>query len=288
MSPRAALSPFKDTLHRLSHNLRWVFAQFGLTLIIILCAMAWTRLPDRHWWQVALSLLVPVILIISALELQAGTVRAFADDDGHRVKLVWGAVALLVWIAIGAALWELLDWCDDQIPLWAGYLNSQASAHARPTVFTYDHIARGLSAIEWIARWIIIPAKLIPFAAASAQWAWRLRWRSAFKLLWNLRWWIGVTLAALAGVWLPAQFFTATPKGAVAAQVWTVGFKLACAYILAVGSWVMLLAWYAALFKLHLPPGEGAMAPAPVLTGPPHRESRAKAGIPPRDDTPAG
>jgi len=92
--------------------------QFGLTLLLILLGLAWTRLPDKHGWQVALSLLIPLLLIVSALELEAGTLRKLAGDDGRRVKLVWGAMTLLVWIAIGVALWALLDWCDDQIPLW--------------------------------------------------------------------------------------------------------------------------------------------------------------------------
>jgi hypothetical protein len=91
----------------------------------------------------------------------------------------------------------------------------------------------------------------------------------------------------LIGVLLPAQFFTATPKGTVAAQVWAVGFKLAAAYILALSSWVMLLAWYAALFKLPHPPAEEILGPVPVLTGPPDRESRAKADLPPSDIAPA-
>ncbi len=57
--------------------------------------------------------------------------RALADDDGKRVKLVLGAATLLVWVAVFWACWAILDWCDDQIPQWAGYLNSQASAHMR-------------------------------------------------------------------------------------------------------------------------------------------------------------
>ena len=40
--------------------------QFGLTLVLILLGLAWTRLPDKHWWQVALTLLVPLLLAISA------------------------------------------------------------------------------------------------------------------------------------------------------------------------------------------------------------------------------
>jgi hypothetical protein len=264
---------------------RWVAAQYLLTLVLILLTLAWTRLPDRHVWQVALSLLIPIVLAISALELQAGTVRAFADDDGHRVKLVWGAVTLLVWIAVGAAAWALLDWWDDQIPLWAGYLNSKMPRHARATAFTYEHLQRWLTAIEWIFRWIIVPAKLIPFAAASAQWGWRLPWRRLLRLLWNWRWWLGVVVAALLGVWLPAHFFAGPPHGSVTAQEWSVILKLIGAYVLAISIWVLTLAWWATLFKLPFhPPSEEVLVGVPVLAGPPDRSLRAKAEIPPPDE----
>ena len=99
----------------------WVALQFGLTLVLLLVGLAWTRLPEKHGWQVVLSLLFPLLLAVCMLELQAGTMRKLADDDGRRVKLVWGAVTLLVWFALGAAFWVFLDWCDDQIPQWAGY-----------------------------------------------------------------------------------------------------------------------------------------------------------------------
>src|SRR5580692_9967025 len=111
-------------LSRLWTARRWVAGQFYGTFLLILAALAWTRLPDRHGWQVILSL-----LLISALELQAGTMRRLADDDGKRVKLVWGAMTLVVWIAVVWGSWWILDWCDNQFPLWAGYLNSKASPH---------------------------------------------------------------------------------------------------------------------------------------------------------------
>jgi len=281
------MTHLKNLLHRLRLNFRWVAAQFLFTLLLILVALAWTRLPDKHVWQVGLSLLIPLLLAIGALELQAGTVRAFADDDGQRVKLIWGAVTLLIWIAIAAAIWAFLDWCDDQIWDWAAYLNSKASPHARVTILSYQHIGRWLAFAEWMIRWIVVPAKLIPFAAASSQWGWRLPWRRIVRFLWSWRWWLGVVAASLAGVWLPTSFFLKVPAGSVSAQVWAVILKLIGAYLLAVGSWVLLLAWWATLFSRKLPPTEEVLVGVPVLTGPHSRNSKAKADVPPPDNTPS-
>ena len=226
----------------------WVAAQFAGIALLILVGLAWTRLPDKRVWQVALSLLLPLLLAIVALALQAGTLRSLAEDDGKRVRLVFGAVTLLVWVAALWVCWAVLDWYDGQIPLWAGFLNSQVSAHARATLFTYDHIQFGLTLAEWLLRWVVVPAMVIPFAAASAQWGLRLPWRSVLQLLRNWRWWAGVVVAALVGVLLPSHFFNATPSGTVHAQVWHIGLKLAAAYLLAVGSWVLLLGWLAVLY----------------------------------------
>jgi hypothetical protein len=215
--------------------------------LLILAGLAWTRLPDKHVWQVALTLIVPLLLAISALELEAATMRSFADDDGRRLKLVWGACTLLVWVALFWVGWAVLDWCDDQIPEWAGYLNSRASANARATVFTYDHIQSWLTLAEWVLRWIVVPGKVIPHAMASAQWGWRLPWRKLIRMMLNWRWWPAVALTALMGVVLPGHFFTAEPHGTVSHQIWAVALKLTGSYLLAVASWVLLLAWAAVL-----------------------------------------
>lgn len=245
----ASVGYFNDLLRRLWLGRGWGAAQFLLTLLLILLGVAWTRLPDTHAWQVGLSLLLPLLIVISALELEAGTTRAFADDDGKRVKLVLGAASLLVWCALVWASWAILDWCDDQNFLWAGYLNSQAPEHWRGAVFTYPHLLSWLRLAEWIMRWIVVPAKVIPYAFASAQWGWRLPLRRVLRLLWNWRWWLAVVPAALASVALPERFFSPAPHGHVAHQVWTVILKVAATYLLAVICWVLLLGWAAVLWS---------------------------------------
>jgi len=265
------VNDFGESLRRILRARGWIAAQFWATLLLILAGIAWTRLPDRYAWQVGLSLLVPLILLALALLLQAGTMRKLLDQEQGRAPLALGVLTLVVWAALVWLAWCALNCCDDQIPTWAGYLNSRASAHARASLFTYDHIQHWLTLLEWILRWIVIPAKVIPYATASAQWGWRLPWRSIFHTLLNWRWWLAVVIASLIGVALTGHFFSGLPHGTVSHQVWAVIFKLAGAYLLAVACWALLLAWAAVLLDRSYAGrqrGGESFVPAPVHSGP--------------------
>jgi hypothetical protein len=241
------MSIWKDLLRRLHVSLGWVAAQFWATLLIVPAGVGWTRIPERHSWLVGLTLLLPLLMLAATLVLEAGTMRSFLGQDVRRARFAAGALTLLVWIAVVGIAWFLLDWCDDQIPQWTSYLNSRASANARARFVTYEHITIWLSVLEWILRWIVVPAKVIPHALASAQWGWRLPWRKLLRLMLNWRWWIGVVMAALVGVLVPSYFFNGVPHGTVTHQVWAVILKVAGACLLAIASWILLLAWAAVL-----------------------------------------
>ncbi len=165
------MSTLNDLLRRLRASWAWVAAQFWATLLIVLAGVAWTRVPEKHVWQVGLTLLLPLLMLAATLVLEAGTMREFlaiktsaaCGSRGARSRCWFGSR----WSGLRGSL---LDWCDDQIPQWASYLNSRASAHARARLFTYEHIQLWLTILEWIFRWIVVPAKVIPHALASAQW----------------------------------------------------------------------------------------------------------------------
>jgi hypothetical protein len=260
-------------------------------LLLVLAGLAWTRLPDKHAWQVLLSLLMPLVLIACALLLQAGTMRSLLGGDEKRMRFAVSALTLLAWAGVVWVAWAVLDWCDDRIFTWAGYLNSRASASARATVFTYAHLQSWMMIAEWILRWIVVPAKVIPCARASAQWGWRLPWRRVLRLLWNWRWWLAVAIAALVGVAPLAHFFTAEPHGTVSAQVWHVMLKLAGAYVLAVSCWVLLLAWVAVLLNRTAAatkdPGDDALHVVPIGSGP-LRSDSVRLPLPESGDDAAG
>ncbi len=272
MNDVAAISTLKDLFRRLRLSVAWIAAQFWAMLLLVLAGVAWTRLPDRYAWQVGLTLLVPLLLLAAFLLLQAGTMRGLLHDERSRAPFVIGVLTLLVWAAIVWAAWAILDWCDGQIPMWAGYLNSRASAHMRATLFTYEHIQTWLTLLVWVFRWVAVPAKVIPWAMTSAQWGWRLPGRKVFRLLLNWRWWLTAVIAALVAVRLPSHFFTGLPHGTVSHQVWAVVLKLAGADLLATICWVLLLAWAAVLLSRSgrpaEPPGDDSLVPAPVHSGP--------------------
>jgi cytochrome b561 len=101
-------------------------------------------------------------------------------------------------------------------------------------------------------------------------------------MLWNWRWWLGVLLAALLAVELPSRFFAAEPSGSVHAQIWHVALKLIATYLLAVGSWVLLLGWLAVLFGRQNPPAEEVLVavPAPAEPPEPYKQASAKLDLP--------
>jgi hypothetical protein len=54
-----------------------------------------------------------------------------------------------------------------------------------------------------------------------------------------------------------------------------VALKLLATYLLAVGSWVLLLGWVAVLFGRQKPPAEEVLVVVPALVGPPEPEKEA-------------
>jgi hypothetical protein len=243
-----------ELMNRVRRPWRWLVAQVLLTPLLAVFTLVWTRIPEKHLWQIFLTLLLPALVLISLFELEAGTMRAFARDDGKRLKLVWSAVALAVVAVVLCLCWTLLNWCDNQSWNWAFYLSSKAPASLRARLLSYDHLNNWIMALLWLARWVVTPAVLLPFAQGAAlHGLWKLPWRRSLLLIADWRWWLGVLLFALLGVLLPAHLFNNAPHGSVQAQELRVGLKLAASFLLIMVSWILSLGWLAILFDNKQP-----------------------------------
>lgn len=239
---------------RLRRSRSWAVMQFVGLALLLAAGLAWTRIPERHAWQVALSLLIPVLLVAGFLLLQAGTIRSLlrphsnqTDFFGPRISLAWGAATLLLWLILAWLASILLDHCDDRIELWSGYLNSRFGAGARAKLATEEHIAWLLTYMVRAVRSVVVPGFLLPLASSAALGLRRLPFKRLLNVWLNWRWWPVVLAAALIAVAWPQSFFTGLPRGPVSAQVWRVIFKLLAAYLLIIANWFALLAWMATL-----------------------------------------
>ena len=264
----------RDWLKRVRRAWVWIVLQFTGLAVLIGLGLLWTRIPEKHVWQVLLTLLIPLILAAGFVVLQAGTFRGFLHPArpgaNQRIALGWGAVTLLIWIALGWALWWLLDVFDDHAFQWAVDLSSKASAHAREHWASYMRLNRDLTWAGWTLRWVIVPGLMMPLAS-SAAWGFRhLPWRRVLRLLIDWRWWPGVLGCALVGEAWPQTWFEADPHGTVHQQVTRVILKIAAAYLLATWCWVKLLGWTAMLLDDPPPDGTddgGEPVPEPAIVG---------------------
>ena len=238
---------FGDLVRRLRRSRAWVGAQFWAIVCFIFAGIAWAAAPPQPAWLAGLFSLAPLVLAAAMLTLQAITMRSLMGEDGMRSELLCGVLALCAWSGAIAAVCVLFIWCERAVPLWAAWLSAHAPLHT--TLLTPLRAERWLTDAVWALRWIVAPAVAVPCAVAAAQWGWRLPWRRVRRFLFDWRWWPAVILAALAGVALPGCLFAAEPHGPILHQLAALFLNLAAAYILAVGSWVLLLGWAAVLFS---------------------------------------
>lgn len=252
----------------------WALLQLAGVPLLIACGIIWTRIPEAHAYQVAITLLLPVVIAAAFLALQAATVRALlrpraaeAEDvspqRSHRaVSLAWGAATLLLWIVIGWLLWILLDRFDAHIYDWAGYLNSRFGAGARASRFTFTHLLTWLGYAAWLLRWVVVPGLLIPLSCSALFGLRHAPWPRIARVWTSWRWWPAVLALGLLGEVWPQTFFDAQPTGTVRAQVWRVSLKLAATIVLAIVCWLVALDWCATLIAERGPANRAAPADA--------------------------
>lgn len=230
-----------ELFNRLRLSRQWVAAQFGWVLVWIWINLALLHLPGAErwpdWLSGTLQVSCSVSVMVAALVVQAGMLRNLLSRHAKRVRLVWGILALLLSGLLYAIAFSMQD---DYLPgqIW-----------------------------QWLLDFILTPAVLFPFAAASAVCGWRLPWRKVLRVVCAWRWWLGVLLAGAFGI-LAEHYFDGMrgwPK------VWDVdlatGLKMGAIDILEIAVWVLLLGWLAVLFdrsECDIKSTEGDFAQLPL------------------------
>jgi hypothetical protein len=248
----------------------WAVLQFVGIAVLVAAGLVWTRIPEKNWFEVLLTLLVPLFVAAGFVALQAGFLRSLlrvganlAEPIQTEVSFALGALTLLLWIAIGWILWNFVDRFDAHTNDWAMYLNSRFDADYRARVLTYEHFSTWLEYAAWLLRWVIVPGLLLPLGCTSLFGLRRAPWRRIARIWIAWRWWPVVLILALIGDVLPKHFFSSDPTGSVQTQISRVILKLIAAYIVSVLCWIFALAWSAALV-IGVDSIPGALLPEPA------------------------
>ncbi len=212
-----------EVAKRLSMSRHWVGAQFGWVLVWIWANLAALYLPGIYrlpeWFSQGLLASYSVLVMITALVIQAGMLRSLMKNHGKHVRPVWGLLALFLWGLLYSIAAEMQDYLPGEI-------------------------------LKWLLAWVVMPAIFFPFAAASNYWGWRLPWRKGLRVVYAWRWWLCVLLIGTVGKLAEIYFdrLRGYPK------VWdvglTAGLKMLAIDVLESGVWVLLLGCLAVLFDM--------------------------------------
>ena len=190
-------------------RLRLLLQQLGLAAIVSILFVLWLHVPDSTVLEEILSLFMALVIAILALGgesfLLLQTCPISYTDGRKRIEI--GAVALAVSLLLWFAWSALLDHWSASSSLFAGYLNSRASAHYR-NFLSYNHLYDWLEDVWLVLRWfatgVLLAASLVLLLALR-------RGRAALRLTFSLTYWIVFSLAAVVGSHLTHALLHWTP-----------------------------------------------------------------------------
>jgi hypothetical protein len=188
----------------------------GWALLSALDNYVMARLPSNLRAQNWILIPVAIAMLVLLMIVQTGMLRAMIGGEGNRVRFVWGALSMLVWIVPALAIAFLIDLFHAPV-----YLQ--------------------------LASWVVLPALFIPLGAVSTQRALRLPWRRILRVLYNWQWWIGVLFATIMGAALANLFEPSASNAAGSLPEEIPVLRTILARVLSFGSWVVLMGWVTVL-----------------------------------------
>ena len=137
---------------------------------------------------------------------------------------MWGALTLLVWLALGWAWWFASTGATIRSPLGEISELPRFGSLARKGLYLRAH-CNWLNVCEWILRWIVVPAN-DSFAMAPRSGDGGCQWRRILQDDVELAWWSAVVVAALVAVRTARAISSiGLPHGTVTHQIWAVSVK---------------------------------------------------------------
>lgn len=244
----------RDALADCFRNGRIWLVQFLANPILFALCVAWLLIPVANGLDLIVNFIVALALLTATLTLHAATFNYFSDrQPGERTPL-WPplrrALQHLVPLAICAVvfylLWLFVDKLDSYQTVFPVYLRSTFPAWLRRHV-SLPALDTLFSAVIFLARWIFVPALLLPLLVQVADRGFHgfgkqglAAWK---KSIFSLAYWLVLLLAALLGVLATDKIMAMTPDFKTSTfhgETISLIFRLAIAYVLGLFSWLLV------------------------------------------------
>lgn len=229
---------------------RGVFKLWLLNLIANAAAIAawygWLLIPDARGWQVAMSALLALLVIVCVVWLRAGTLAYFRVADFRNRPELWRAfrrgaryiVPLAIWAAIfGGLAWVVLS-AGSYTPQFAVWIRQKINAGPSPR-----NVMHNTDWLLFVLLWVVLPAIWLPVAvtiAAAGVHAAKLR--RSLRVLAEPAYWFALCALIALGAYVPYRLITWVPDvPGLHKQAWSMALRFGAAYLVMVTGFILLV-----------------------------------------------
>jgi hypothetical protein len=257
----------------LRHPTVWLLQFFGNVVIVLLFSV-WLNIPPSTGFEVFLNFFLPLLFVVAALLLHAGTLNYYSDIWGGEgagwrsafQKALKHLPAFAITAALSYLLLYLVDKLDNYQYSFPGYLRSEFPAWLRRHI-TESRMNDLYVGFVGFLDWVVAPGLLLPLGLLCAGNGFRgfLMFGAWWRTVRNRAFWMVLILAAFIGVYATGKImhWLLNPKTASlgAERVW-LAFRMFIAYVLALFSWLWVCSMLARARPHPEPPAASQKAAA--------------------------
>ena len=244
------MKPMREAFVLVVRTPRLWAVQFLGNAVILLLYAGWLRLPEAHWWDLLLNLLVLLLAIVGALVLHGGTLNYFPSAHADRAALLSPNFRQALRHCLAIAIWALVffflcfqaDRLGDYAYTFPAYLRAELPSWLRKHT-TPDGFTSLYSFMVGFIVWVVLPGLLLPGALLAANQGFRglIRLRAWGRVLRRVSYWVVLVLAVVpAGIAVMLLLDwkmnpdTATLRGEEISLI----LRLLASYVIALFAWL--------------------------------------------------
>lgn len=226
-------------------------------------AALWLLIPEAHTWQLVFAGVSALLLVLAFAWLHCGTLAHGLTPD--RATLFADFRRALrhvpIFLVLALALFFLMDWVaelSDKSWQISGYLFTLLPNWLRSAVGGENGLNRWVEFKIAALNWILLPALFLPWLAATAAHGLRSQvFRAALRCYARWKYWLGVIVVGLVGVFVPRILMDWTPGHGLRTEAISMGVRLTIAYLVALLSWLVAAAVVGRTLREAVPIGDG-------------------------------